>query len=100
MQTELEDNFNSEIKIYQSVSSAGAGILGLGLGMLLSSWLAGWAPVFLFVGIVFHSLGMYKLHYGGQSAWKKLPKWLQLSISVCWVILAGLLAWLLWYLLR
>lgn len=82
-------------QLYHSASSLGAGILGLGLGILLSNWLDAWTSYLVAAGLFIHGWGMYKLHYGGASSWSKLPGWLKVSVGTCWLALAGLLGWLL-----
>lgn len=82
-------------QLYQSASSLGTGILGLGLGILLSRWLGAWTPFLIAAGLFIHGWGMYKLHYSGNASWSKLPGWLKISVGVCWLVLAGLLGWLL-----
>ena len=82
-------------QLYQSASSLGAGILGLGLGILVSRWLGAWTPFLIAAGLFIHGWGMYKLHYSGNSTWANLPGWLKISVGVCWLVLAGLLGWLL-----
>ncbi len=82
-------------QFYQSASSLGAGILGLGLGVLLGQWVDTWTPFLIAGGLFLHGWGMYKIHYSGHSSWSKLPGWLKISVGVCWLILAGLLGWLL-----
>ena len=82
-------------QLYQSASSLGAGILGLGLGILVSRWLGAWTPFLIAAGLFIHGWGMYKLHYRGSASWSKLPGWLKISVGVCWLVLAGLLGWLL-----
>jgi hypothetical protein len=82
-------------QLYQSASSLGAGILGLGLGILVSRWLGAWTPFLIAAGLFIHGWGMYKLYYRGNSTWANLPGWLKISVGVCWLVLAGLLGWLL-----
>lgn len=82
-------------QFYQSASSLGSGILGLGLGVLLSRWIGAWTLYLIAAGLFIHGWGMYKLHYSGNASWSKLPGWLKMSVGVCWLVLAGLLAWLL-----
>lgn len=82
-------------QFFQSASSLGAGILGLGLGILLSRWVGAWTSFLIAGGLFIHGWGMYKLHYSGNASWSKLPAWLKISVGVCWLVLAGLLGWLL-----
>ena len=58
-------------QLYQSASSLGAGILGLGLGILVSRWLGAWTPFLIAAGLFIHGWGMYKLHYRGSASWSK-----------------------------
>ena len=71
------------------VSSLGAGVLGVGLGLVLSRYLAGFAVPLLLIGIALHGWGMYdkrRLERGvvARTAWVEALYWL------CWALLAGL----------
>ena len=77
--------------------SAGAGILGAGLGMLLVDLLraelaTGVALALLAVGAALHGWGMYEKHRieGGM----EIPLWSRALYWTCWVALGILLLWI------
>jgi hypothetical protein len=82
-------------QLYHSASSLGAGILGLGLGVLLSKWLSVWPPLLIAFGLFIHSWGMYKLHFSDTCYRSKLPNWLKVFLGIYGLALVGLLGWLL-----
>jgi hypothetical protein len=80
---------------YHTISSLGAGLLGLGLGILFSTWLGSWASFLVAGGMVTFGWGICMLHLSEKLWWLRLPKWLQLSMVVGYGIASALLAWLL-----
>lgn len=84
-----------ERSFYHTVSSLGAGLLGLGLGILFGRWLGNWTSFLLAGGMVLLGWGIYMLHYTKKLWWLRLPKWLQLLIVVGYGVTSTLLAWLL-----
>ena len=72
--------------------SAGAGVLGVGLGALLAQWVGPFAVLLLVLGVLLHGWGMvetHRLEAGAASpAWSKALYW------VCWVLLAALMIWI------
>jgi hypothetical protein len=70
-------------------SSTGAGVLGAGLGVLLSPWAAPYASLLLVVGVLLHGWGMlekHRLEKGiGTPAWSRVLYW------SCWAALAVLI---------
>lgn len=84
-----------ERSFYHTVSSLGAGLLGLGLGILFGRWLGYWASFLLAGGMVLLGWGIYMLHFTKKLWWLRLPKWLQLLIVVGYGVTSALLAWLL-----
>lgn len=76
-----------EEKAYELASTFGAGVLGFGLGALLSGYVQQFSLLIILVGLVMHSLGMYALHARRE----KVPKpWVNALYWLCWAVLAGL----------
>jgi hypothetical protein len=84
-----------QIKIAELTSSSGALVLGLGLGVLLERWLAGWGVLLLFAGMVVHSWGMFHKRRLETSN-DVLPRWSTVTYWMCWLLLALLLAAIGW----
>lgn len=76
----------SRVRLAELTSSVGALVLGIGLGALLSNWLAGVGLWILLTGAVVHGWGMYDKNRLEQSA--QLP-------DVWWHVYAYWLCWLL-----
>ena len=75
------------------VSVIGAGILGFGLGILLSNFYSRFAWPIILIGIVMHSIGMYLVHKNKHNK--------NLAISdalywICWIILLGIVLVFIW----
>jgi hypothetical protein len=74
-------------------SAVGAGILGMGLGVVAAAPLARYATLLIGLGIVLHGWGMLARRRLESSV--AMPIW---SIGLywgCWIALAGLVFWLL-----
>jgi drug/metabolite transporter (DMT)-like permease len=82
----------SRHKRAELAGSAGAGVLGAGLGALFAQWAAPFAVVLLVLGVLLHGWGMVekrRLEAGATSpAWSKALYW------VCWILLAILMIWI------
>ena len=65
--------------------SAGAGVLGVGLGALLAQWVGPFAVLLLVLGVLLHGWGMvetHRLEAGAASpAWSKALYWTRESVS-------------------
>ena len=92
-----EDNeIARRVRLAELVSSLGAGILGLGIGVLASSYLTGLGRSIAGTGLLLHAWGMADRHrMAAQQAapgiwWSTLMYWL------CWLSLAGLIALAVW----
>ena len=77
--------------------SGGAGILGLGLGVLLKELAgpelaAGVALALIAIGAALHGWGMYEKHRieGGM----EVPRWSRALYWLCWVALGILVLWI------
>jgi hypothetical protein len=77
-------------------SSLGAGVLGLGIGVLLASRLGGLGLPILVIGLLLHAWGMTDKHRiearrGAANVW-----WSTLLYWICWGALAALAAYVAW----
>jgi hypothetical protein len=77
--------------------SAGAGILGIGLGILLGQFARpelakGLAFAFLLIGISFHGWGMYEKRR--LEAGVTIPAWSKALYWLCWAAIVILAAWI------
>jgi hypothetical protein len=70
--------------------SAGAGVLGVGLGALLAEWAAPYAAFLVIVGVLFHGWGMLEKHRLESKA--AMPRWASILYWLCWITLAALVA--------
>ena len=82
----------SRQKRAELASSAGAGVLGVGLGALFAQWAAPFAVALLFLGVLLHGWGMVERHR--LEAGSTLPSWSKGLYWVCWVLLAILMIWI------
>ena len=71
-------------------SSAGAGVLGLGLGALVGSSLRPVAVPLLVVGAALHGWGMLARHSRERAAGAPLPAWSVALFWLCWAMLLAL----------
>jgi hypothetical protein len=79
---------SSRMKLAELSSTAGAGILGVGLGALLASPLRGFGIPVLVLGLVLHAWGMtdkHRLEHGAIG-----PRWSIALYWLCWLALAAL----------
>ena len=58
-------------KLAEMASTIGAGIIGFGLGALLSDYFSQYTPWIILAGLVMHSIGMYKARFGYRTTWAK-----------------------------
>jgi len=76
-------------KRVELASSAGAGILGAGLGALFGDWLGPGAVPLLLVGAALHGWGMLARRRQERAGGMALPAW---SVALWWLCWAALLA--------
>ncbi len=78
------------LRLAELTSGFGAGILGLGLGVLAAGFLRGLGWPVLIAGLLLHTWGMTDKHrleaaQGAPTVW-----WSTLFYWICWVFLGGL----------
>lgn len=81
------------VKLAELTSGLGAVVLGMGLGVLLSRYLAGLGVPVLLIGLALHGSGMYtkhRLEQGGAAQ----PWWATALYWLCWALLAALVGYL------
>ena len=71
----------------------GAGVLGMGLGVMLASYLRGAGVLLLVVGGALHATGMLAKHRLEKSADERPLWWETLLYWGCWAGLAGLVVY-------
>lgn len=82
---------HSRLKLAETTSAIGAGILGAGIGSLLGANLKPFAVVILVLGLVMHGWGMFDKHRIEADAPVPRVWWAELLYWICWVTLAVLL---------
>ena len=71
-------------------SGVGAGILGLGLGVLLAEELQPIASIVLVLGALLHGWGMWRKHHLERGDAVELPHWRVVLYWICWLGLAAI----------
>jgi hypothetical protein len=79
----------SRLKLAELSSAVGAGVLGVGIGALLSTWLRVFAVPVLVIGLLMHAWGMADKHRLEDTA--RRPAWSTALYWVCWIGLAGIM---------
>jgi hypothetical protein len=74
--------------------SVGAGALGMGLGVVLASYLRGTGVLLVVAGTALHASGMWDKHRLERSAGERALWWETVFYWSCWAILGGLLVYL------
>lgn len=80
------DSILTKAKLEELASTVGAGILGLGLGALLSNYFQRYAFGIILIGLIMHGWGMYMTHHQN----KKAISWMNILYWFCWIIIIGL----------
>ena len=76
-------------------SGVGALVLGLGLGVLFSRWLAPAAGLITVIGLCMHAFGMWDMHRLDARDQVESPPWTAALYWLCWISLAAVIAVLL-----
>ena len=84
-------------KIAELTSGVGALVLGVGLGGLFPQWFAPAAGLITGVGLCLHSFGMWDKHRLEALGHTHNPSWVIALYWVCWLLLAAVLAVLLFW---
>lgn len=84
------------IRLAQSASALGAGILGFGLGVQFGTNLKSIAIIIIGVGAVLHTYGMYIVQLKNQNLRNEgIAKVLYISAWVCLIVLVGIAIYML-----
>jgi len=73
------------------LSTAGAAVLGAGLGLLLGRWLAPLTLPLFGVGITTHAWGMYERHRLVSRTGVMRARWEEPVYWICWIAPASIL---------
>jgi uncharacterized membrane protein YecN with MAPEG domain len=84
----------SRLRLAELTSSLGAGVLGVGIGVLLASRIGGLAIPVLVVGGVLHVWGMLDKHRIQRSAGAYDPWWSRALYWLCWGLLGAMALYL------
>lgn len=82
----------SRLKLAELTSSIGAGVLGVGIGILIASLARGMAAPAIVLGLGLHLWGMLDKHRAERGA--PQPGWSVATYWLCWIALAGLIGFL------
>lgn len=88
------------IKQLDLLSGLGAGVLGAGLALLFASSLQCFAIPALLIGIAAHGWAMFAKHRLERRDNVVLPKWAVWAERVCWLLLAALVLYVGYALIR
>ena len=84
------EGHTKRLRLAELTSSLGAGVLGLGIGVLIAGFLRGLGVPILIAGLLLHTWGMTDKHRleaaeGSPTVW-----WSTLFYWICWVFLGAL----------
>ena len=79
---------------FELLGGTGAAVLGVGIGLLFREALAPLTIPFLIAGLITHGLAMWGKHRLDSSGPAATPAWTRWAYWGCWVLLAGLIAYL------
>ena len=75
-------------------STAGAGVLGAGVGLLFDRVLRPHALAILAIGLLTHGWGMYDKHRSETAAGPMQPRWTRWMYWFCWLAMLGLVVYI------
>lgn len=85
------------LKLAELTSGIGALVLGVGLGALFPHWFTPIAGLIAFAGLFLHAFGMWDKHRLEAVGPAENPPWVVALYWVCWLLLAVVLAMLLFW---
>ncbi len=86
----LSRNPAAQLKAAELLSTTGALVLGVGIGLLVPALGTTIAWLTIALGILSHGWGMYERHRLDLQAGAVLPWWARLLYWLCWIGLAAL----------
>lgn len=84
------DPNRDRLKQIDMLGALGAGVLGAGLALLFADFLRPFAVPALLIGILAHGWAMYQKNRLERQANLKQPAWETVAYWTCWVMLGGL----------
>ena len=84
---------SNQLRLAQSVSAIGAGILGFGLGARFGNLIGNYFYFIIIAGAGLHTWGIYIMQMKGSRK-DRIAKWLWISAWICLIVLIGLLIYL------
>jgi len=81
------------LRLAELSSGVGAGVLGLGLGVLTATYLEGLGLLILIAGLLLHAWGMTDKHRLEVKEGAPLVWWSTLFYWICWGVLLALAAY-------
>jgi hypothetical protein len=78
------------VRFAETTSSIGAGILGIGLGVLFAKYLNAFGVAFLLLGTLMHAWGMFDMRRMEIGSGHNRPLWSTLLYWICWLALGVL----------
>jgi hypothetical protein len=87
----------TRLKVAELTSGVGALVLGVGLGALIPRWIGPAAGLVTVAGLTMHALGMWDKHRLEAQAHVANAPWVEGLYWGCWLLLAALLAVLLFW---
>jgi hypothetical protein len=84
-------------KLAELTSGVGALVLGVGLGALFPQWFGAAAAFITVVGLSLHAFGMWDKHRLEAQDHAENPRWVVVLYWVCWLLLAAVLAMLVFW---
>jgi len=85
----------NRLKLAELTSGVGALVLGVGLGALFPRWFGPTAGLITVAGLSLHAFGMWDKHRLEGVGQPAKPLWVVALYWVCWLLLAAVLAMLL-----
>jgi hypothetical protein len=84
----------TRLKLAELTSGIGALVLGIGLGTIFAQWVGAAAGIVTFAGVAVHAFGMWDKHRLETQKDAGSDRLVVALYWVCWVMLAGVLLYL------
>lgn len=84
----------TRLKLAELTSGIGALVLGVGLGALFADWFASGAGLIVAAGATAHAFGMWDKHRLERHVDGADGQWIAALYWTCWLLLAGLVLFL------
>jgi hypothetical protein len=87
----------NRLRFAELTSAVGALVVGVGLGALFPRWFGPAAGLIAIAGLSLHAFGMWDKHRLEAVAGAENPLWVVALYWVCWLLLAAVLAMLIFW---